>query len=141
MARLLEQLYYLDENMEPVPSPEPFGIPKGARYQVSQFVCRLRTDYFDMVANRRLASASMGYDAELVLAMVRPTWRERLVQLLRYGSFAPLFGYSMAVLKAAVCCERCGNSMRHRYGLGDGYRKGSAEWERCGTSCEQCMPH
>jgi hypothetical protein len=43
-----------------------------------------------------------------------------------------------SILIAATSCERCMNSLAHKYGLNWGYPEYSEEWEKCGTTCRFC---
>jgi len=89
---------------------------------------------------RLLMRGTATYSPGLVLALVRPTLRERLRSLCRGYLRAPRHGLREAQLIAAVACERCANELAHRAGAAWGYRKGSDEWLRAGTRCELCRP-
>lgn len=148
MVKRIEQIYYEDEHGNHVPHAHEnayLEVPKGARYQVAQFARQLRTDIIDLAhageGSPLIATMNSSYPSSLVLAMVRPSLKERFVQLLRYGRFAPVFDFDTAILKSALSCERCLNSLLHRHGCGDGYRQGSPQWVRCGTSCTMCQPN
>ena len=43
-----------------------------------------------------------------------------------------------AIIIAANCCERCMNSLAHKYGLSWGYPEFSEEWKKVNTTCEFC---
>ena len=78
------------------------------------------------------------YSGPLALALSRPSWREMLIATLRYGWPGPRMPLDAAILLAAESCERCMNALVHRVGLSNGYRKGSASWQRSRTECEYC---
>ena len=90
----------------------------------------------------RICGGSSTWPASLVAAMTRPTTVERLRRVLR-GYLLPPRLYSLpdAVQVAATTCEACMNTLMHEYGVNDGYREGSREWRRAGTSCELDRPH
>lgn len=148
MPRMTEQLYYEDENGNYLPAgsmDNPYdSIPPGAKYQIAQFARVLRTEWIGLREDGTsglVMAGNASWSGDLVLAMVRPTWKERLLQVVRYGYFAPVFDIDTAILKAALSCERCMNAMRHRHGIDDGYREDSEEWLRCNTRCSLCEPH
>lgn len=87
-----------------------------------------------------VVTGSTSYPADLVLAMCRPTWLERLRQVLRTGRFTKTYGYAAAQLLAANSCERCLNVFLYEHGTVDGYARGSDKWKQCPTSCELCAP-
>lgn len=43
-----------------------------------------------------------------------------------------------SILIAANSCERCMNTLAHKYGLKWGYAEFSSEWNQCGTQCDFC---
>lgn len=117
--------------------------PPGFKYMHSRFVRFLHEEVLrlkDEGGSERIFSGATGYDEKLVLALVRPTFMERVRAFFRYGRPHRLFSYDDAVLLAAVGCGRCLNSLAHRVGLKWGYRKGSEEWVRARDSCEFCVP-
>lgn len=96
---------------------------------------------WDAEGSRALIRGEAMYPSDLVLAMLRPSAAEIARQVLRYGVPAlPFSSYDQAVLYAAKACEACLNALCHRYGVKDGYRKGSKEWKKAGTVCELCDP-
>lgn len=98
-------------------------------------------DEWKASGSRPVMSGSTGYPSDIVLAMLRPSAVEIARQVLRYGSPASKAPrYSSAVLLATTACEACLNVLCHRYGLVDGYRKGSKEWRKAGTACDLCEP-
>lgn len=117
--------------------------PPGFVYQHSRFANELQTVVLgiDSVGNSaRLGAGSMSYIAALVLAMTRPTWRERMRQLLRSHRWQKTLSHAQAVLHAAVSCEGCMNVLLYEYGTLDGYARGSEGHVRARTSCELCTP-
>ena len=99
-------------------------------------------DEWDACGSRPLMVGHTGYPTDLVMAMLRPSAVEIARQILRYGIPAlPYTSFTQAVLTAKTACEACLNALCHRYGLKDGYRKGSKEWKMAGTSCDLCNPN
>lgn len=87
-----------------------------------------------------LCRGTQTYSGALALALCRPTLRQRIVATCRYGWPGPTMPLDVAILRAACSCERCINALAHRVGLRDGYREGSAAWQRSNTRCEFCEP-
>ena len=48
------------------------------------------------------------------------------------------YSLSEAIIISATSCERCMNSLAHKYGLDWGYEEYSEEWQKTGTSCSFC---
>lgn len=63
-------------------------------------------------------------------------WNESLVM-----AIAKSGDYTLceSIIIAASSCERCMNSLAHKYGLDWGYEERSEEWEKCGTVCQFCV--
>lgn len=114
--------------------------PEGFCYQHSRFPNSVRHLVLGVENDKShmIAAMESTWSAKLVMAMARPSLKERAMQFLRYGRFAPKIGLHQAILHASVSCEACGNVLRHRYGIDDGYRKYSEEWVKSNTSCELC---
>lgn len=93
---------------------------------------------WDAHGSRQLMAGSSGYPRELALALARPSIRDRLRAALRGYFRLPAYPLDVAIRIAADACERCLNSLLHRYGQGDGYREFSAQWHKARTSCEFC---
>lgn len=135
---MLQQLWYENVNGEkwfPPPSG-PIDPPEGYTYQHSRFACEVRHDVLE--GSKKIASTTTTYHGELVLALARPSWAERALQIARYGSVLKPYGFQEAVLLATLACERCTNALLHRTGAGAGYAEGSKEWNRAGTRCGLC---
>lgn len=135
------QLWY--ENQEGkrwIPSQEQIHSmpvpPEGFIYQHSRFPRYLH----DSICTDKgeIMRGSSGWPGDLVLALVRPTWRERIVAIARYGTPAPRYDLDEAII-LATGCGGCVNRLAHRAGLMWGYRVGSAR-DRSRTSCEFCKP-
>ncbi len=146
MAFRFERIWYENDEGEYIPATtEPWqGAPSGATIQVSRFPREVHTKWLRLKDDggcELIASATSSYSSDLVLAMCRPTLRDRTIQFLRYGSFAKTYDFEMAVLLAAETCERCMNSLAHRHGLSWGYREFSDEWHLAGTTCHRCEHH
>lgn len=71
---------------------------------------------------RHLISFELGWNEDLVLAIAKTND----------------YTLSQAILIAATSCERCMNSLAHKYGLTWGYPEYSDEWKEAKTSCEFC---
>lgn len=141
MAGRFETLWYEDYDGNYLGNGTFESTPEGAEIQVSRFPFELVTTYLALKGNggsKLLMRGNSSYSPQLMLAMTRPSWKERFKQLLRYGSFAPTYEPKMAVFLAAETCERCTNALAHRHGLDRGYREGSDEWHRAGTLCHRC---
>ena len=140
---MLAELWY--ENNEGtrwlVPEKGPIEPPEGFRYQHSQFACEVKHMVLDCSGGKseRLAEVTATYSPDLVLALTRPTFLERLRQFISYGRFEPRREFREAVLIAVTSCERCVNVIAHRVGLTWGYEKGSLSWHLSGTQCEFCV--
>lgn len=145
MAGRFERLWYENDDGEHIPcSPSSLEAPKGATIQVSRFPHELRTTYLRLNkdgSSSRVAVATATYSADLVLAICRPSLKNRAIQLLRFRSLAETHDHEMAIFMAAESCERCINSLAHRYGLDWGYREFSDDWHRSGTVCARCEHH
>lgn len=63
------------------------------------------------------------------------TWSEDLVLAMANSGDYTL---RESILIAANSCERCMNSLAHKYGIEWGYPEYGEEWQKCGTSCEFC---
>lgn len=63
------------------------------------------------------------------------SWSEDLVLAIVNSSDYTL---SEAITIAARSCERCMNSLAHKYGLVWGYPEYSEEWRQCSTVCQFC---
>jgi hypothetical protein len=142
MAGRFETLWYEDNDGNYYPY-EGFdtSTPEGATIQVSRFPFQLTTTYLTLKeggGSSLLMRANSGYSSDLMLAMIRPSAKELAKQFVRYGWFAKVQEPKMAVFLAAATCERCTNSLAHRYGLDWGYRGGSDKWHLAGTSCNRC---
>lgn len=141
MAGRFETLWYEDHEGKYYPSDFGGGRPEGATIQVSRFPFTLTTTYLTLNedgSSSVLMRANSGYNSGLMLAMIRPSVKELVKQFVRYGWFAETRDPKMAVFHAAETCERCMNSLAHRYGLDWGYREGSERWHLAGTSCHRC---
>lgn len=141
MAGRFETLWYEDNDGNYLGNGSFESLPEGATIQVSRFPFTLTTTYLtlnDDGSSSVLLKANSGYKSGLMLAMIRPSAKELVKQFVRYGWFAETRDPKMAVFLAAETCERCGNSLAHRYGLDWGYREGSDEWHLAGTSCHRC---
>jgi hypothetical protein len=116
------------------------GPPVGFNYQHSRFPFSLRHLVLvcDDKGSRQLAAGEQGANADLVIALCRPSALERARQLLRYGRLRRSLEPRAAFLTAAIACEGCMNSLAHEHGLPWGYRRGSKGWEASRTSCELC---
>lgn len=64
------------------------------------------------------------------------SWNEDLVLAIANSKDYTL---SEAIIIAASSCERCMNSLAHKYGLDWGYAEHSEDWGKCGTSCQFCI--
>ncbi len=96
----------------------------GTHTQHSQFPNELRHGI--LVLNEDGTSSSLGagmssWSSDLVTAMVRS------------GDW----DVADAIMVAGQSCERCGNVLRHHYGL-DGYPFASEKYWQAGTCCEMC---
>lgn len=142
MSGRFEILWYEDLEGNYIPhDSNHLGRPEGAQIQVSRFPFELTTNYLMLAEDGRstkLASARSGYSSDLLFALARPSARERLRQVFRYGWFAPTYDPKLSVFLAAATCERCTNTLAHRHGLSWGYSVDSDEWHLCGTSCQRC---
>jgi hypothetical protein len=87
-----------------------------------------------------VAGGTQSGPVALMLAMSRPTLKERLKSLWRTWRWVPQHSLDNAILAACVSCEKCMNILLWEYGCNDGYPEGSVEAQRCGTSCELCDP-
>jgi len=75
-----------------------------------------------------------GYGSREVISF-NSSWSEDLVlALVNSGDYT----LSESIIISANSCERCMNALAYKYGLDWGYKEGSEEWEKCGTSCEFC---
>ena len=142
MAGRFETLYYEDVKGTYLGPGDDTSVPEGSFVQVSRFPHELTTTYLQLKeggGSSLLARFNSSYSPALMLALVRPNLKERFLQLLRYGFFAKKYDPKMAVFLAAETCERCMNSLAHRHGVSWGYREGSKEWHRAGTTCSRCV--
>jgi hypothetical protein len=111
------------------------------QYQRSRFPSTIHETVLRLTekGSERVAQGSMGYHADLMLVMCRPTLWERLRALLR-GHWIRTMSCDQAQIHAAVACEACSNSLAYEHGLSWGYRRGSAGWSDANTRCELCLP-
>ena len=86
-----------------------------------------------------IASGGSSYPASLVLAMTRPSFKERLKSLFRTKKWLATVDFEQAVRHAGRC-ERCMNSLAWLYGLDWGYPPFKEEWEKSRTLCIVCKP-
>jgi hypothetical protein len=108
----------------------------------SRFPCQLTESCYSEDASGKSKMVMEGHQTwqpSLVLALVRPSRKEQVLAILRYGSLVPRQRMDQAILFSATCCSRCLNRMAHRVGLSWGYRAGSPE-DIANTSCEHCQP-
>ena len=148
-ARPAELWYSSDDGRTYVPTEEDFRVlappPAGFDYQHARFSRSVREGVLHLVRgedgsverSEQLFSGESSYPSDLVLALCRPTARERLSQFLRYGRLLPRYRHDAAVC-LALSCERCMNALAHRAGLLWGYRRGSEKWTRLNTRCGLC---
>ena len=102
------------------------SIPKFAKYQVSQFPCQLTTTYLKLTedGSERIGTSNSSWSEDLVLAMAN----------------SKDYTLSQSILIAANACERCMNSLAHKYGINWGYSEYGEEWKKSNTCCEFCTP-
>jgi hypothetical protein len=93
---------------------------------------------WDASGSVSLISGSSSYPKNLVLALTRPTLKERLISLGRGFVRLKTYDLDKAIRIAADSCERCLNVLLYKYGQNDGYKEFSDEWHRCGTECQFC---
>ena len=72
--------------------------------------------------SRQIMAFESGWQEDLVLSMANT------------GDYT----LSESILISATSCERCMNSLAHKYGLKWGYPEYSEEWEKTNTSCHFC---
>jgi hypothetical protein len=120
----------------PVGFHDPDSAPEGFRYMWFRDPFAVHEELFD--GKTKILTGNSTYPGDLALALCRPSWRERLKALFRYGSFGPTMPLDYAILRAALGCERCINADAHRVGLDWGYRAGSEPWEKANTRCKYC---
>lgn len=120
-----------------VPDPRLCGedVPEGFIYQhfrhpfeVQESIC---------TNEGSVGRGTQSYPGDLALALTRPSWREKFLQVLRYGRWRTR-PFDEAIIRSACSCERCMNVLAHEAGLGWGYRWGSREYTRSRTVCEWC---
>ena len=101
-------------------------VPKLAKYQVSQFPWQLTTTWLELSksGSEEIARSNSTWSEDLVLAMANSND----------------YTLSQSILIAANACERCMNSLAHKYGLDWGYPEYGEEWQRTNTCCEFCTP-
>lgn len=85
----------------------------------------------------RLFTGTSGCSRDLVLAMTRPSFKERLKSVFRTFKWMPVADIDQA-MRHASRCERCMNALAYVYGLDWGYKPFSEEWHKSGTSCKVC---
>jgi hypothetical protein len=90
--------------------------------------------------SREYMSGEASWPVDLALAMARPSDSELNKAVERYGAPGRILDLKDAIIAAGSSCERCLNALCHRYGLDDGYPRGSEEWDKSGTSCHLCDP-
>lgn len=96
---------------------------------------------WDAHGSRELMSGEASWPEDLVLAMMRPSEEELKKSVERYGSPGRILEeMDDAIIVAAESCERCLNSLAHRYGLDWGYPRDSKDWEEARTRCHLCEP-
>ena len=141
MAGKFETLWYEDDEGNYLGTGRFETFPENATVQVSRFPFELTTTYLSIKDNKSslIAKATSTYSSELLFAMTRPSFKEMIKQILRYGSLGRKVTPKMGVFLAAASCERCMNSLAHRYGLDWGYKEKSDDWKSCRTSCERCL--
>lgn len=125
-----------DKWYPPVGFSDPDGAPEGYRYMWFRNPFQVQDEIYD--GKVKLMSGSSTYPGDLALALCRPSWRERLRAILRYGWVGPRMPLDFAILRA-IGCERCMNADAHRVGLTWGYRRGGDEWATCRTECKYCL--
>ncbi len=86
--------------------------------------------------SRKIMTGEMGWCEDLALAMatkIKPkSLRDSLFDFKK-------FTLSEAILITATCCEACMNVLRYHYlGKKEGYKEGSDEWKKVGTTCSFC---
>lgn len=77
---------------------------------------------WDANGSRQICAGESGWPEDLVLNMAKS------------GDFK----LSEAIIVAATSCERCMNSLAHKYGLDWGYEEESEEWKESRTYCDFC---
>lgn len=91
--------------------------------------------------SRDFMTTESSFPSELVLAMIRPTEKERELSKQRNkDKLPPLMDFDRAVIMAANSCERCLNVLLYNYGCQDGYPEDSPEYKKSNTSCFICEP-
>jgi hypothetical protein len=78
---------------------------------------------WDAYGSRQIMSGESSWPEDLVLAM----------------AMTNEYTLSQAILIAANACERCMNTLAHKYDLKWGYPEGSEEWKKTRTSCQFCQ--
>ena len=98
--------------------------PKGFIYQASRFPLEIKTNYLRLYNDRskQIMTGSSGCPEDLAVAL-----------LIKGG-----YRLREALLIGSICCERCMNVLAWKLGLKWGYKEYSAEWKKCGTSCDFC---
>ena len=94
-------------------------------------------DIWNDNGGKSIAYGTSSWPQDLVLALSRPSLKERLISLGR-GYWNRYYDLDKAILIAAHSCERCLNSLAYQYGLSWGYKEFSVKWDCAGTSCEFC---
>ena len=77
---------------------------------------------WDAEGSRDLFAGESGYQEDLVLAMAKD------------GRYT----LGESILLVANACERCMNSLAHKYGLKWGYPEKSEKWKKTNTQCDYC---
>lgn len=93
---------------------------------------------WEAYGSRDLYTGESSWPVDLALAMTRPTAEELEEATQRFGTPPRLLALDDAITLAATSCGRCLNALLYRYGLGDGYPRGSEGWNASHTSCEIC---
>jgi len=88
--------------------------------------------------SKKIMSGNSSWPQDLVIALVRPSFKERIKSILRGYGWNKTYEMSKAILIAANSCERCVNSLSYRYGLSWGYKEHSSGWDKSGTTCDFC---
>ncbi|MHA2427141.1 MAG: hypothetical protein ACXADB_03825 [Candidatus Hermodarchaeia archaeon] len=87
--------------------------------------------------SREIFTGRSSWSSDIVLAMTRPSMKERIVSLCR-GHWNKVYALEQAIIIAANSCERCINSLGYQYGLKWGYPEYSEEWGKANTVCDFC---
>ena len=123
------QKWFPPTDMDPYASQ-----PDGFRYMHYRNPLEI---YDEIYAGReQIMRGGCSYPANLVLALTRPNLMEKLRAIFRYGWIGPRLPLDQAILRASGC-SKCLNTLSHRVGLKDGYKKDSKK-DDSRTSCEYC---